>query len=70
MKSKTQKTKDTQCYTKKQQRCHTCKSYKSDILEVPLSWGNGTHRVEKNKRCGIGGFAVQSAASCKLYQSR
>ena len=69
MASKTQETKAAQGYTKKPQQCNNCKHYKSEMMHTPAStehW-RGAYSTEKNKRCGIGGFAVQSSASCRLY---
>jgi len=69
MASKTQEAKDAQGYTKKPQQCNTCANYKSEFVEVNKRW-HGVFRVEKNKRCGIGFFAVQSSAYCKLYTKK
>ena len=65
--SKTQQAKDDQGYTKKPQQCNNCKNYKSEMIYMPADRWCGAYQVEKNKRCMIGGFAVQSSASCKLY---
>jgi hypothetical protein len=69
MASKTQEAKDAQGYTKKPQQCNNCANYKSEMVHTPASPENwrGAYNTEKNKRCGIGGFAVQSSASCKIY---
>ena len=67
MASKTQQTKDAQEYRKKPQQCNNCKRYESDIVNMPAGEWQVAYKIEKNKRCGIGGFAVQSSASCKLY---
>ena len=67
MASKTQEVKDAQGYIKKPQQCNNCKNYKSEMIDMPADTWREAYQVEKNKRCGIGGFAVQSSASCKLY---
>lgn len=67
MASKTQETKDAQKYTKKPQQCNNCANYKSEFVDMPADNWRRAYKVEKNKRCGIGGFAVQSSGSCKLY---
>ena len=70
-KSKTQKMKDDQDYIKKPQQCNNCQHYKSEFVDMPADYYRpNAYRVEKHKRCGIGDFAVQSSASCKLYCSR
>lgn len=69
MASKTQEAKDAQGYTKKSQQCNNCKNYKSEMVEMPEDRWRNAYKVEKNKRCGIGGFAVQSSASCKRYEA-
>lgn len=61
-----QETKEVQGYRKRPQQCNNCSHYKCDLIEVPGRWCL-IKFVEKNKRCGIGGFAVQSSASCLLY---
>lgn len=68
MTSKTQDTKDAQKYTKQAMQCNNCKNYKSDKVEMPAKLGCFSYVAEKNKRCGIGDFAVQSSASCDLYE--
>jgi len=69
MTSKTQNAKDVQGYTKKPMQCNNCAHYTSEMVDLPAgNWGKA-YQVEKNKRCGIGGFAVQSSASCELYSA-
>lgn len=58
-----QETKVFQGYTKDRQ-CNKCANYKSEIVNM------GRYEAEKNKRCGIGGFAVQSSASCDLFEKK
>ena len=67
MTSKTQHIKDSQGYIKKPQQCNNCKHYESDIVNITATAWHAAYKVEKNKRCGIGGFAVQSSGSCKIY---
>lgn len=67
--SKTQNIKDSQGYIKKPQQCNNCKNYRSEMVQMPANDWRGTYMAEKNKRCAIGGFAVQSSASCKIYDS-
>ena len=66
MASKTQELKDSQGYTKSPMQCNNCKHYKSEMKTVNTRFGDA-YKEEKNKRCGIGGFAVQSSASCNSY---
>ena len=66
MTSKTQDAKDGQGYTKKPQQCNNCKHYTSEFVDLVSDW-RPAYKEEKNKRCSIGGFAVQSSASCRLY---
>ena len=67
MASKTQEAKDAQGYTKKPMQCNNCANYKSEMVAMPADGWRGAYTAEKNKRCGVGGFAVQSSASCKFY---
>lgn len=68
MASKVEKTKYDQEYTKKPRQCNNCKNYQSELIKIPADRWYQERHVEKNKRCGIGGFAVLSSASCKLYE--
>ena len=69
MVSKTQKAKDAQEYVGYPQQCNTCKNFTSKLDVIPASgWSRG-YKIEKNKRCSIGGFAIKSTASCKLYSA-
>lgn len=67
--SKVQNIKDAQGYIKKPQQCNNCKNYRSEMVEMPADRWYAAYKVEKNKRCAKGGFAVQSTASCKLYDT-
>jgi hypothetical protein len=45
--------------------CSTCKHYASD--QVPSDW-NPLVLLEKNIRCGIGGFATKKQATCSSHE--
>ena len=64
--SKQSEAKDTQGYRKSAACCMDCESFKRDV--VPLNrWPGDTYSTEKNKRCAIGGFAVQSTGHCTFF---
>lgn len=67
MTSKTQTQKDQQGYVSnpKPAKCSTCNHFTSEMVTFRDNWGSWTK--EKNKRCGIGGFAVMLTAVCNLY---
>ena len=65
--SKQEEAKKAQGYIKASACCKTCKHFSSTVAEVP-GWGNETWTKDSFKRCGIGGFAVQSSASCNLFE--
>ena len=46
--------------------CMNCFHYQSDIVPMKNEWHEWTE--EKNKRCGIGGFAVAKKGSCSEHQ--
>lgn len=62
MKSKQALAKESQNYRKTQVNCSTCKNYMSD-LQKNHYWVD-----ERNKRCGIGGFAVMKSAVCDKWE--
>jgi hypothetical protein len=65
--SKQSEAKEKQGYRKSAACCMNCDSFQRDV--VPLSRHPGdTYSIEKNKRCGIGGFAVQSTGHCAFFQ--
>ena len=66
--SKQEEAKKAQGYTKASACCKTCKHFSSTVADMPGSYGGGTWIKESNKRCGIGGFAVQSSAHCKMFE--
>ena len=65
--SKQSEAKMAQRYTKASACCKTCKNFSSETTELLRTYGPGTWVKESNKRCGIGGFAVQSSAHCALF---
>lgn len=75
------KAKELQGYTTAQHGCCTCAHFMSDLV-LP-AWMRETnaneeprqarytvesHGVEKNLRCGPGGFPVKKTASCDRYE--
>ena len=68
MTSKVQKLKDSQGYMIGAACCKTCSHFTSTQVERKLSWRDMTIIEEKNKRCSIGDFAVQSTGHCKLFE--
>lgn len=70
MASKTQIQKAQQGYVEKPlpAQCSTCDHYTSDHVKPRGMWSKWT--VEKNKRCGLGGFAVRKTATCNLYMPK
>lgn len=67
MTSKTQTQKAQQGYVSspKPAKCSACEHYTSEVVTLSDTWGSWTKK--KNKRCGIGGFAVKMTAMCNLY---
>lgn len=65
--SKQSKAKEDQGYVDRAepQVCCKCAHYTSD-LERKSAWGNNWIE-EKNKRCGIGNFAVKKMGTCNLF---
>lgn len=63
MKSKQQTAKEAQNYTKTQNNCGNCKHFKfeTEILR-------GGYVLERNLRCGIGGFKVHKTARCDKWE--
>lgn len=48
--------------------CKNCKHFKFKIEEyVPFG---GVYYLDKEIRCGIGGFAIKKMATCKLYERK
>lgn len=71
--SKQSEAKERQGYTPKPipHVCGTCGNITSDLVEMTGYMGkpNG-FVVEKNIRCGIGGFAVKKMATCDEWRPR
>ena len=63
--SKVSEAKAAQGYTRSPAKRSTCVNYRTDITVT--EWG---YEIEKNRRCAIGGFAVQASAICKLYERK
>ncbi len=66
MTSKVQKLKESQGYTRIPACCKTCGNFTSTAVET--KYFGTSYFKEKNKRCSIGGFAVQSTGHCKLFE--
>ena len=49
--------------------CATCAWYRSDVSELTTSYG-ARYLVEKNRRCGVGGFKVRKKAVCNRWQDK
>lgn len=65
--SKQSEAKATQNYRTEAACCKNCKSFMS--YSAPLNrWPGDSYSIEKNKRCGIGGFAVQSNGHCSQFE--
>lgn len=64
--SKQSEAKEAQGYQKRPACCTNCKNFTVD--KVPRSrWPGDPYTFDKNKRCSIGGFAVQSTGYCGLF---
>ena len=66
--SKQSEAKEAQGYSKHSASCGNCANFKSEItrLPAPYDWRNELG-IEKNRRCGIGGFAVGRNGHCTLW---
>ena len=58
-----------QGYVEKHQEraCLTCEHFQMDIVDSAPDWLGRTWPMEKNLRCGIGGFKVKKLSVCNLY---
>jgi hypothetical protein len=65
--SKQAEAKKKQGYTIDKRICANCSNFKSD--RVPMQ-EYPQYTVERNKRCGIGGFAVIKTAACNEFDWR
>ena len=66
--SKQSEAKAKQNYRKEAACCNNCKSYRADVTAHPaaFSWSE-PYTTEKNRRCDIGGFAVQATGHCTFF---
>lgn len=75
--SKVQQAKAAQGYTEKSGTCATC-THQINEQSLP-EWMIGNqnydtdarrdnYMVVKNRRCGIGGFAIKQSATCQRYE--
>jgi hypothetical protein len=63
--SKQSEAKAKQGYTTDMMICGNCVHFKS--VQEPMQ-GYPQFTVERNKRCGIGGFAVKKTATCNEFE--
>ena len=63
--SKQAEAKEAQGYRTTPDTCSNCAHYRSK--QVAKSRGQWSWTEEQNKRCRIGGFAVNKTATCKLH---
>jgi len=63
-KSKQQEAKELQNFRPKGSFCSNCKNLRLEIEENESGF-----LIEKNIRCGIGGFAVKKLSDCDLWES-
>lgn len=66
--SKTERIKAEQGYKLNANTCRTCKHFTSQ--EVLMKGAFSEWVQEKNKRCGIGGFAVKVTATCLRWEEK
>ena len=52
-----------------QRMCSNCKNFTSEKTERTGVFG-GIYVEEKEKRCGIGGFAVKKTATCAKFDPK
>jgi hypothetical protein len=66
--SKQSEAKQKQGYDKKPKSrvCSNCRHYMSDFITQKNLYGD--YEEEKNKRCGLGGFAVKKTATCNEFK--
>ena len=66
--SKQSEAKEAQGYTKKPASCGNCANFKSELVKFPPPPGQFYgYTEEKNRRCGIGSFAVGRNGHCSLW---
>lgn len=68
--SKQSDAKITQLWQKKPvwPTCANCQSFKFDVVETKVAWGNQIYKEEKNLRCGRGTFKVGRMDTCKMHE--
>jgi hypothetical protein len=68
--SKQSEAKINQGYNDKQiqRTCGNCAKYHSALIVHRNSFGG--YIQEKNKRCGLGGFAVNKTATCDKWEAK
>lgn len=67
--SKQSEAKERQGYTTDPKNCGSCKHFQCD-LEEQKGYYYKPFYIERNKRCGLGGFAVKKTASCRLWEKK
>ena len=66
--SRQSEAKESQGYSAKAPSCKSCINYMSEVEMKPASFSwTQPYSVEKNRRCGVGGFAVSPAGHCTLW---
>lgn len=68
--SKQAKAKENQGYESKPHPhiCATCVHFTSEIEKHQSVFGDYTK--ERNRRCGLGGFAVKKTATCRMWEGQ
>lgn len=64
--SKQSEAKIAQNYRTTSDTCSNCVHYRSELVQ--RSYGFTAWADEKNKRCGLGGFAVHKTAVCDRHE--
>jgi len=67
--SKQSEAKESQGYSTTTHACQNCKHYTEKREQQPGVFG-GTWDKVSEKRCGIGGFAVEMTAWCKEFEMK
>jgi hypothetical protein len=69
--SKQSDAKKAQGYVRKHKPmyCMNCAHFQSETTTVPGAFGD-SFSVEKNKRCGLGGFAVSKQGTCDYFTGK
>lgn len=50
--------------------CMNCEHYLSDMVKVTGQYSVNYYIEEKNKRCGLGEFAVKKTATCNEWRPK